>query len=241
MNKKIFKIIPALISALCLIGGNVRHVAAEDQISNPTIISEKEYFVERDMDTLLEMASPIQTYALDVDSSTNIYEIEQLERETIYTDGTIERDYVTDYIALYDYTLENREDHSTGAYDIAITFSAYSTRYVNASQPAVYEAERLNYITTRFNDAGTNSIYVSKIEMTTHGEPNLGDQVIYRNRTINNPSSGTTYSLNSDDSRLVTNPPTISNTYGAVVYTFSNGVSTDMYDLWAIMMADERF
>ena len=178
------------------------------------------------MDTLLEMASPIQTYALDVDSSTNIYEIEQLERETIYTDGTIERDYVTDYIALY---------------DIAITFSAYSTRYVNASQPAVYEAERLNYITTRFNDAGTNSIYVSKIEMTTHGEPNLGDQVIYRNRTINNPSSGTTYSLNSDDSRLVTSPPTISNTYGAVVYTFSNGVSTDMYDLWAIMMADERF
>lgn len=214
----------------------------EERSIEKEVVFQKDYHIVTDMNSLIDMAKPIERNLLnESNSDIELYKVEQVMQEKKYGDGLIEKKIVTDCIALYsdfDYSNVNKEDDSHGAYDVAIKFSAYSTRF--GYEPWSYHTERLDYITTSFTDMGTNPIYVKTIEMTTHGCPYMNAEVIYRNRVIQNPSAGITYSLNSDDDRLC-DSITSSNTYGAAVYTFSNGASTDMYDLFAIMMDDREF
>ncbi|HWT73686.1 MAG TPA: hypothetical protein VN258_03060 [Mobilitalea sp.] len=134
------------------------------------------------------------------DGDTLTLEVNQLVQEITYSDGSIERQYADATITL----MASSSDSGSlpaywGKYDIACTFLAYYTDFYGGS----VVGRRFDYCTFKFNDAGTNSIYVSKLEMASHGiyDPLL-EPSIEKYATYYNPSSGATYTLYSGDSRI---------------------------------------
>lgn len=226
-----------------------------------TIIKIKEYDYATDINELLDLANQSNQSSIEnnkinisIKGKMNLFnsneeidkltlELQQLIKETTYSDGTSEKEYAVSTITLMDNNTTSQEvslfayDNSSvpkywGKYDIACTVTAYITNFYGSGTET---GIRLNYTTFVFNDNGSNPVYVSQAQMYSHGiydpasEPN-----IERYATYNYPSSGTVYSLNSDDSRIYGGGGYQTLYCGAVVY-LSDGSVSGQYDLQIIL------
>lgn len=114
---------------------------------------------------------------------------------------TIIKEYAKSSICLMERAVDPADKTiSWGKYDIACVVTAhYEEHYGPGTETGIV----LLYTTFSFNDAGTNPVYVSKVEMYSHCIYDAANaESIERYATYNNPSQGVIYSLNSDDDRI---------------------------------------
>lgn len=128
-------------------------------------------------------------------------EVEQLVSEKVYSDGSRIKEYAKSSICLMERAVDpGNKSTSWGKYDIACVITAhYEEHYGSGTETGIV----LLYTSFSFNDAGTNPVYVSKVEMYSHCIYDAANaESVERYATYNNPSQGVLYTLNSDDNRI---------------------------------------
>lgn len=248
MNKVKKALAFSLVFLLLAVQGNGSAMAFAK--NEKVIVNIKKYDYTTDINKLLDLAKQSSSHSdeknsnlglsikFSVDSGTDDdtlnLEVQQLIKETTYSDGTFEREYASSSITLLEKTQYSENTSSSkywGKYDVACTVTAYYTMFWGEETGL-----RLNYTTFVFNDAGSNPIYVKKVQMFSHGiyDP-TSEPSIERYATYNYPSSGTIYSLNSDDYRIYGGGGFQTLFSGAIV-TFSDDSMSGDYDLTIILV-----
>lgn len=210
------------------------------------VVYERQYEYATEVEDLLDLATPDSVeYSTQQGTDLANAEVTQLISTKTLADGTIQKEYASSKIALVDAerssietTPVNTNDSKYwGKYDIAVTVTAYYTAYLQEIYEGYYIVLRkqLHYTTCVINDANALPVYVSKLEMSSHGiyDP-LNEPNIERFMTINNPTSGYVYRLNSDDSRIYDGTG-MQYLYSGAVITLSDGTVSGNYDLMVIL------
>lgn len=151
-------------------------------------------------------------------------EIEQLISEKRYSDGSIIKEYSKSAIHMMERSIDNdSESKYWGKYDIACATTAFYQDHYGSGE----QVGRVLLSTTfTFNDAGTNPVYVSRVDMHSHCvyDP-ANEPSVEKYATYNNPSAGLIYTLYSGDDRVYGGGGFQQMYCGAIV-TLSDGTSS---------------
>ncbi|OME75970.1 hypothetical protein BK120_30370 [Paenibacillus sp. FSL A5-0031] len=169
------------------------------------------YPEEKNIDKLVQLA--LKQKKVSPSKNSDSLQARQLLQEKTFSDG-----YTEKYYALS--SIPGSQSKSNGKYDIGAVVTMYYTIYGTA--PYYSDAKtKVDRVTATINDAGQDPKYVSKIEMFYHGFLNPQTPQVDRYSTINNPSSGSVYTLFANDSTLYYTSGFASVNGGAVL-TFSD-------------------
>lgn len=163
----------------------------QEGVMTPTYISPSESNSNDFSNTLVNDSVQIQN---EGDDSFTVYNSEQLIEIRTYSDGHIEKEFAQNTIVTRDVTPGTLVG-SNGKYDIAATLTVKFTAYTfgPTSDKGGYV---INSITTKFTDSNTNPVYVKSIKHAINVNEPSALPIYHIDDTINNPSSGASYTLN---------------------------------------------
>jgi len=237
-NNNLFVLFVVIVSVLSF---SITASAATSDQSPPEngkqVVKVVNYPEERNFDKLVDLAlqqksSNTAKHGVDAvtssdDASSDSLTALQKLQEITYRDGTTAIYYAKTVIP-------GSQSKSSGKYDVGAVVNIYFT--ITGTAPFFADATTVvDRVTTTINDANSNPIYVTKIEMFYHGFLSPNDPQYDRSSTINNPSNNTTYTLYAyDPTSYYTSG--FSSVYGGAILTFSDGTKLgNSYELTIVL------
>lgn len=233
-TKRLFLLLVTMISIFNF--SFIASAASSNHLHNNTndkhLIRVENFPEEKDINNLVALALQQKEISKDkqtrflVSDSVSLEALQLLSVKT-YSDGSVEQYFAKS-------TIPGNQQKSSGKYDVGAIVTIYYTIYGTA--PLYTDATtKVDRVTVKINDAGTNSIYVSKIDMFYHGFLNPNSSQVDRYSIINNPSSGAIYTLYANDSRSYYNNG-LASVNGGAILTFSNGIKLgNNYELTIVL------